>query len=203
MTCVFPEPPVAPGLKLERACRRPDVLQFAVRLLTEARRALAVDRDQASQCIAQATALLQAESELNFGVPRGSGNRLQLAPWQVARVARFVEENLSEKMTITEISAIARLSPSHFGHAFRATVGESPYSYVIRRRVERAQELIFLTDKPLAEIALECGLADQAHMTRLFRRVVSVSPGAWRRACHGAVCGGDPKSPSVPAITAE
>jgi len=38
-----------------------------------------------------------------------------------------------------------------------------------------------MTDKPLAEIALDCGLTDQPHLTRLFRRVVGMSPGAWRR----------------------
>jgi AraC-like DNA-binding protein len=41
---------------------------------------------------------------------------------------------------------------------------------------------MLLTDKSLAEIALECGLADQPHLTKTFRRIVGMSPGAWRRA---------------------
>jgi AraC-like DNA-binding protein len=48
--------------------------------------------------------------------------------------------------------------------------------------MERAQGLMLSTDKPLSEIAAECGLADQPHFTRLFRRVVGESPAAWRRA---------------------
>jgi PAS domain S-box-containing protein len=51
----------------------------------------------------------------------------------------------------------------------------------MRRGVERAQESILLTDKPLSKIVLDCGLANQAHLTRLFRRLLGVSPGLWRR----------------------
>jgi AraC family transcriptional regulator len=53
---------------------------------------------------------------------------------------------------------------------------------VIRRRVERAQGLMLATDASLSDIALDCGLADQSHLTRLFRRIVGESPRAWRRA---------------------
>jgi PAS domain S-box-containing protein len=55
------------------------------------------------------------------------------------------------------------------------------YAYIMRRGVERAQETILLTDKPLSKIVLDCGLANQAHLTRLFRRLLGVSPGLWRR----------------------
>jgi PAS domain S-box-containing protein len=55
------------------------------------------------------------------------------------------------------------------------------YAYIMRRGVERAQESILLTDKPLSKIVLDCGLANQAHLTRLFRRLLGVSPGLWRR----------------------
>jgi AraC-like DNA-binding protein len=155
-----------------------------MRLLAEARKALAVNKDQANQCIARAAALLQAEADLRQSELESAGGRgrHQLAPWQIARVTRHIDANLAEKMAIPALAALTRLSSSHFARAFRTTVGETPYAYVIRRRIERAQELILATEKPLAEIALDCGLADQAHMTRLFRRAVGVTPGAWRRA---------------------
>ena len=162
-------------------------LRSAIRLLAEAGRALWSNKDEAHACIAKAAALLQAESDLaqtSVGTSPGA-RRQQLAPWQVARVVRFIDAHLSEKMTIAGLAALTRLSSGHFARAFRATVGESPHAYVIRRRIERAEEQILSTKKPLAEIALDCGFGDQAHMTRLFRRIVGVSPGAWRRA-HGA-----------------
>jgi transcriptional regulator GlxA family with amidase domain len=52
----------------------------------------------------------------------------------------------------------------------------------MRRRVERAQGMMLTTSAPLAQIAAQCGLADQAHFNRIFRRFVGDSPGAWRRA---------------------
>jgi AraC-like DNA-binding protein len=53
--------------------------------------------------------------------------------------------------------------------------------YVVVRRVERAKTIIRETKEPLAEVALACGFADQAHLNRRFRDVVGVSPGRWRR----------------------
>jgi AraC-like DNA-binding protein len=74
------------------------------------------------------------------------------------------------------------LSGFHFNVAFRKSVGDSPHQYIIRRRIERAQGLMLSTDLSLSEIAAQCGLADQAHLTRLFRKVAGESPAAWRRA---------------------
>jgi len=109
------------------------------------------------------------------------GARCPLAPWQLARAARFIAENLAEKISVRDVSVVSSLSPSHFSRAFRSTVGESPYAYIIRCRVERARHLIHATKMSLAEIALDCGFTDQAHLTKLFRRVVGICPGAWRR----------------------
>jgi transcriptional regulator GlxA family with amidase domain len=160
---------------------RSAALQSAARLLAEAGLALRSNKDGASLCIAKAVALLQAESDVIEMSGAPSEARRRLAPWQVSRVVRFIEANLSKKIGVDDFAEIARLSPGHFARAFRATVGEAPYAYLIRARIEYAQQLILSTDRPLAEIALDCGLADQAHMTRLFRRIVGVSPGAWRR----------------------
>ena len=81
-----------------------------------------------------------------------------------------------------DLAVIARLSEFHFNVAFRNSVGHPPHEYIIRRRMERAQGLMLSTNKSLIEIAADCGLSDQAHLTRLFRRVVGESPAAWRRA---------------------
>lgn len=162
-------------------------LQSAVQLLAKARRALWNNQDEAYQCIVKAAALLEAETEFRETGPAMAigANRGRLAPWQTRRVMRFIDDKLGEKIGVRDFAAITSLGRSYFARAFRATVGEAPHTYLIRRRIERAQQLILLTDKPLAQIALECGLSDQSHLTRHFRRVVGVSPGAWRR-WHGA-----------------
>jgi AraC-like DNA-binding protein len=80
------------------------------------------------------------------------------------------------------MSSVARLSPSYFSRAFSISFGCPPHAYVMKRRVERVKALMLSTEKPLGQIALECGFADQAHLSHLFRRHVGKSPAAWRRA---------------------
>jgi len=183
----FPDMPILESLPGDdrpfEGGRAPLTLQSAVRLLTKASRALWSNQDEAHQCIVKAAALLQAESEFREtdAKPSNGANRGRLAPWQVKRVAHFIDDKLGEKIGVQDFAAVTRLGRSHFARAFRATVGEAPHAYLVRRRIERAQQLILMTDKSLAEIALDCGLTDQPHLTRLFRRVVGMSPGAWRR----------------------
>jgi AraC family transcriptional regulator len=97
-------------------------------------------------------------------------------------VLAHIEANLGTPMRNKDLATVARLSEYHFNVAFRSSLGEAPHGYIIRRRVERAQGLMLSTEKPLAEIALECGLTDQAHFSRLFRKIVGESPAVWRRA---------------------
>jgi AraC family transcriptional regulator len=109
-----------------------------------------------------------------------------LAPWQIRKVTNHIEANLDRPIRNEDLAALVFLNSSHFGHAFRNSFGETPHEYVIRRRVERAQGLMLSTDASLSEIALDCGLADQSHLTRLFRRIAGETPRAWRRARIGA-----------------
>jgi transcriptional regulator GlxA family with amidase domain len=108
--------------------------------------------------------------------------RSGLAPWQVRRVLAYVEENLGAPIRNKDLALIARLSVYYFNVAFRNSVGSTPHEYVIRQRVKRAQRLMLSTENSLSDIAAECGMADQAHLTRLFRKIVGDSPAAWRRA---------------------
>lgn len=117
-----------------------------------------------------------------------------LSPWQIRKVTSYVEAHLDRSIRNGDLATVVHLNPSHFGRAFRNSFGEPPHEYVIRRRIERAQGLMLSTYAPLSEIALECGLADQAHLSRLFRRVVGETPRAWRRARIGA-----PADQSLPA----
>ncbi|AGS25926.1 AraC family transcriptional regulator protein (plasmid) [Rhizobium etli] len=110
-----------------------------------------------------------------------------LAPWQYKKVLNFVEEHLSETVKIDELADLVRLSGSHFSRAFRATVGQSPYDYVLSRRMAFAKELMATTDASLSQIALECGMSDQAHLCKVFRRTFGTTPNAWRKPYRVAV----------------
>ena len=105
-----------------------------------------------------------------------------LAPWQVRRVATYMDVNLANSIRCKDLARVTRLSVSHFMRAFRESFGAPAHAYLMRRRMERAKGLMLMTDTALGQIALDCGLADQSHLTRLFRRLVGESPAAWRRA---------------------
>ena len=113
-----------------------------------------------------------------------NGTRQGLAPWQLRRVLAHIEANLDTPIRNKDLATVARLSTFYFNVAFRNSVGEPPHGYIIRRRVERAQGLMLSTTRSLSDIASECGLADQSHLTRIFRRLTGVSPGHWRRTAN-------------------
>jgi AraC family transcriptional regulator len=146
--------------------------------------------ESAKRCMQRAAAILQidpwfANAIQKIDFPREVRpklNRGGLAPWQMQRVTTHIESNLHSTIRIKDLAAAIKLSSSHFCRAFRENFDVSPHRYVMRRRVERAQEMMLTTDASLGHIAVDCGLADQAHFNRLFRRFVGESPGAWRRA---------------------
>ena len=109
-----------------------------------------------------------------------------LAPWQVKRVAGFIAAGNAQPVRVADLAALARLSLSHFSRAFRASFGASPYAMVCRLRVEHAKLLMQSTDQSLADIAASSGFADQSHLSRLFRRHASGTPGEWRNRWRAA-----------------
>jgi transcriptional regulator GlxA family with amidase domain len=105
-----------------------------------------------------------------------------LAPWQIRRVTAHIESHLDGAITTQDLASIAKVSTYHFTRAFRESLSETPHQYVMRRRIERAQGLMLTTGIALGRIAIDCGFADQAHFSKMFRRLAGESPGAWRRA---------------------
>lgn len=160
----------------------PDPSAFAARLLTLIDEAgLHIDRDleRARDCITLARRMLSDRSTAASDAKEGQG--IGLAPWQMRRVAAHVEANLQNAIRMEDLAAIARLSTSHFSRAFRDSFSQTPYAYVLSRRIARAKELMAETGEPLAQIAVSCGMSDQAHLSRLFHRLVGESPSRWRR----------------------
>jgi len=105
-----------------------------------------------------------------------------LAPWQVRTLTTYIDANLNASLSCEVLARLTNLSVSYFARAFKCTFGCSPHVFLMRRRMERAQGLMLKTNAPLAHIALECGFADQAHLSRRFLRFTGESPASWRRA---------------------
>jgi AraC family transcriptional regulator len=151
------------------------------RLLAEAFDAIDHDRDAARQSLTQAFALLDAR-------PRAAPKAIDLgvlAPWQAKKAIAHIQAHLDAPIRIADLAALARLSRSYFSRAFKATFGCAPQPYILERRIALAQDLMLTTEEPLCGVALACGFSDQAHLSRIFRRLVRNSPHAWRRAHRG------------------
>ncbi len=104
-----------------------------------------------------------------------------LAGWQLRRVTEHVAANLQGPIFLSTLAEAVQLSTGHFCRAFKASTGETAHAYIVRQRIRRAQLLMRETRDTLSQIAFACGLSDQAHLTRLFRRLVGTTPLAWRR----------------------
>ncbi|MGP4110563.1 AraC family transcriptional regulator [Streptomyces sp. 4N509B] len=113
-------------------------------------------------------------------LPRGDGER----------VARVVRQRLADQPlappSLAEIAADLGLSRYQVLRAFRSHVGMPPYAWLAQHRVARARALLD-AGQPPAAVATAVGFADQAHLTRWFRRVLGVTPGVYRDASRNSV----------------
>jgi AraC family transcriptional regulator len=100
---------------------------------------------------------------------------------QRVKIEALIEENLEVGVDVNDMAAAVDLSTAHFARLFRQTYGVGPHSYLVERRLQRCRELLAQSRQPISEIALACGLADQAHLTRLLKRNVGLTPAALRR----------------------
>ena len=91
-----------------------------------------------------------------------------------------MDAHFDEQLTLESLARVAGLSVHHFARAFRQSTGEPPHQYLLRRRIERATEMLKQPHLPLSEIALAVGFSDHSHFARHFRRLVGMSPGAAR-----------------------
>jgi transcriptional regulator GlxA family with amidase domain len=152
------------------------------KLIEAASASLDADRETAKAYMQRAAELLRGFREVRGTAHRAfSCTRSGLATWQQKRVVAYVEANIGTNIRATDLARVVRMSKGHFFRAFRESFGEPPMAYVVKRRVVLGQELMRKSRAPLSEIALACGMCDQPHFTRLFHRIVGVSPGLWRR----------------------
>ncbi|GHO46267.1 hypothetical protein KSX_44300 [Ktedonospora formicarum] len=100
---------------------------------------------------------------------------------QLGRVTDFVRTHLGQNLSLEALAQQGGFSPYHFARLFRQTTGESPHQFVLRQRIEHAQQLIQTSDMPLAQIALESGFANQSHLTQTFKRYIGQTPHAFRQ----------------------
>jgi transcriptional regulator GlxA family with amidase domain len=106
------------------------------------------------------------------------------------RARDLVDSRYAEPLDLEALARAANVSPRHFSRSFRRTFGETPYQYLLSRRIERARHLLRTTDMQVVEICLAVGFTSVGSFTTTFRRHVGKSPTAFRRD-HGGPSAAD------------
>jgi AraC-like DNA-binding protein len=99
-----------------------------------------------------------------------------LPPVVTQRICEYIESHLEQRIGLEGLAAMAGLSTHHFARAFNQSMGIPPHSYLLSRRLERAERMLRETQLPLSEIAVSTGFSDQSHLARHFRRRTGMSP---------------------------
>lgn len=99
----------------------------------------------------------------------------------VDRAIGYIQSHLTDKLSVEEIAANAGYSSSYFSHLFAEETGLSPYQFVVKSRIEHAQQLLKTTRQTVQEIAFQCGFNSAANFCYTFRKLVGTSPHEYRR----------------------
>ena len=98
---------------------------------------------------------------------------------------RWMRKNLNRTVTLPELAAAAGLSIPHYSCLFKLATGFSPIEHFLRLRIQRACQLLDLTNLRVGEIAAEVGWSDPYYFSRAFRRIIGKSPRAYREVAMG------------------
>jgi AraC family transcriptional regulator len=100
---------------------------------------------------------------------------------QRQHLLEFIREHLSEPLSLDTLAQQVGFSPYYFARVFRQAMGASPHQFVLRARLQRAQQLLEQTELTLVQVAAACGFADQSHLTQVFTQQLGCTPRAYRR----------------------
>ena len=98
----------------------------------------------------------------------------------LVRARDLADARYTEPLTVADLAVSASLSRAHFSREFRRAFGESPYSYLLTRRLERAATLLRGTDYTVADICMQVGLTSVGSFTSSFTRAYGMSPTQYR-----------------------
>jgi AraC-like DNA-binding protein len=105
-----------------------------------------------------------------------------LIKWRLTRVLTHIDQHICEPNSLATLAEVAGLSKMYFATQFRVATGCRPHEYILRKRIERAQQMLLDASEPLVSIALAVGFQSQPHFSTVFKRFIGLSPYQWRAA---------------------
>jgi AraC-like DNA-binding protein len=121
-----------------------------------------------------------------------------VAPEDLALLRRardVMDRDYARPLDVAALSRVALMSPAHFSRQFRAAYGESPYSYLMTRRIERAKAMLRQGDRSVTEVCMAVGCTSLGSFSARFTELVGETPSAYRARDHRALA-------AVPACVA-
>jgi AraC-like DNA-binding protein len=111
---------------------------------------------------------------------------------RLRRVRDRIDREYAQPLDVEALARDAHMSAGHFSREFRRAYGESPYSYLLTRRIERAMALLRRGDLSVTEICFEVGCASLGTFSTRFTELVGMPPSAYREQAAGAMAGVPP-----------
>lgn len=108
--------------------------------------------------------------------PTQANQMVSLSKYKLNRVLDFIHTHLDQNLALSELAAIAQVSPNYFAAQFKCATGMPPHQYLILQRIERAKDLLIREKLSIADVATQLGFAHQSHFTKHFKRVMGVTP---------------------------
>lgn len=147
--------------------------------LTMTKLARLVSDPRTDDLYAESACMLAAIEALDLEVPDLRG---KLSAAQLAAVVDFIEANLTAGISLSDLAAAAGLSRFHFGRAFKLSTGDSPYAFVLARKLDKAVQLLSETPVlPIETVAQLSGFQNTAQLRRQLQQATGKSPRAFRR----------------------
>lgn len=95
---------------------------------------------------------------------------------QIARAVRYVNKNISKKITLEELSQITNYSIPHLRRLFYEKFKISPLNFITKQKIERAKEIIEIEDLPISEVASICGFENTSYFIKQFKKLTGITP---------------------------
>ncbi|RZK55550.1 MAG: AraC family transcriptional regulator [Pedobacter sp.] len=105
----------------------------------------------------------------------------QVKPSKVLDTMSYMQLHLGKNLTVSELAQRVNQNQDYFSKQFLLHTGQRPLSYIHEKKIERAQYLIATTDKSFLEIALDTGFSSLPHFSKLFKKIVNLTPGEYRK----------------------
>jgi AraC family transcriptional regulator len=103
-----------------------------------------------------------------------------LPPYRLKRVLDFIADSLETDISLSQLAALAGMSPHYFSELFKQSTGRTPHNYVLLKRIERAKQQLRDPKRSVIDAGLDSGFQNSSHFARVFRRIEGTTPSKFR-----------------------